>query len=755
MAVSLPIIDALSGAMAPIDGYQESPLLLWPVALEEGENSSNDSAEGAYNTAHGSLGGHATPKIDDTTFASGRNTGTIFDNVSSTGRDDWKSVRYDAYALIMDDASAGQTWDWVQHDANDNLPNARIVVRRGAYPNGVTPTADNFFAYLHLNYQGSNGDYRLRMAWGKALALEYAPDGVSWVTVDQAKRLGNVDHYFETHGDGVSFTVKPYYEDNFLTVEVDGAYIFKHRPDPRQWPGLEPDPTFGVALPYGGKIRYVGMNGWTSLEFYAMRFSPASLTKATRRYGGLQSGEGPQKVHGGMGNAFLTGNGRTQTPDAQTYDVALDQDGQNFAYTLTASMPDAGDGLGSEDSPRLTDLTAIVPPVWRFDLGTPGLQLLDAELGEEIQTFNDQARTFNTSGHLILNNYTGKYSGSVGRSALFLNVGNGIDPYNYLRARGVTGIGQEGLKFDFRAPDRKVSVPWMDFAVKLFEPIKVEYVADGDALSTAVLTLATLGGIHPQYLQTIPLYVPPGASAEWPFGKAGTDYPFFILPRGTGLNPKFRFTPEMSAWSCLQQLAQQLGEPDLATGRVIPYYFGFRWDGQFLFEPYDPFTKLPVASYSDTSLERLELGDPYKMWNFCVLSSTEQMRTDILREGLDGWTNALDYVHIPLPDSVIALQGYARWDIERNANFASLEYLERVAPTAAIQAGIPEQIIQFDTTFWGGLNAADVILVEQEEELGGIWPFVVIGLHSRYGHVGGGQNACWTTVTARSIFSYF
>ena len=753
MPILLPTIVAQIGDLIGIDGIMTDPLLVWPVAAEEASNSSNDAAEGNFHAAHGSLQGNGAPKMQDTSLASGRNTGTTFTAVtgSSYTTDNWKSIRYNQYGLLFDNSASGQTWDWVQSTTNTNIGCSQIVIRRGAFPNGVTPASSNTYAYLHLNYQGSNGDYRLRFAWGQVCALQYAADGTTWQTVDAAVPIGNVDRYFEGHADGMSLVVKPFPEDNLLMVEIDQKYILSHKPDPRIYSALVEDPTLGSYLPYGGSIRWTGSNGWTSLEVYPMRYQPLTLTRNPRKYGGLQNGSGTQRSHPQMGNAFIATNGKTASPTQQTNSVAGTQDGQNFTYTITTSLPDAGDGLGSSDAPRLSDATAIIPPNWSFD-GAIGAALLQAELVHEVQIFDDQSRTLSTAGNILVNNWNDLYTGGVGRNTLWLYMSNGSDLNLYQRCRGVTGVGDAGLQFDFHAPFNKLVMPFRDFSVKMQEAIGVELTVDGWALPSAVLALATLGNMHPQYLQTIPVYLPPGSSPLAPYGPAGTDCPYYILPRGTGLNPKFKFTPEMSSWSCLQMLVQELGEPDPMTGRVIPYYMGFRWDGQFLFQPYDPFSAIPVASYSDVSNEAGT--NPFKIWNLTVASSTEQMNTDVFFEGLDGYTNALTYVHIPQPDIVVRLQGYRRPRVERNARWATIDYLENVAVNAAIQSSVASQIIRFETTCWGGLTAGNVILV-YSDKLGGTYPFVVIQLENRYGVEPNNTHSCWSTITARSIFGYY
>ena len=80
--------------------------------------------------------------------------------------------------------------------------------------------------------------------------------------------------------------------------------------------------------------------------------------------------------------------------------------------------------------------------------------------------------------------------------------------------------------------------------------------------------------------------------------------PYYILRGGNGRTPKYRFTPEMSAWSCLQMLAMESGAPDPITGRIIPFYVGFSQpDSQLIFAPYDPFSLTTQAFFTDT-------GDP-------------------------------------------------------------------------------------------------------------------------------------------------
>lgn len=743
------VIQALAGDMIPYDGYVEAPLLVWSTAAEEIENSSGSSIEGRYHAGHGSAGGSALAKAQDTTLASGRNTGTTFTAVTGAANtSDNSTSRAFTYRLLFDNASAGQSWDWVQSTTNDLLPNEEIVLRRGPQPNGVVTTATNFYAYLHLNYQGINGDYRIPFVTGLPICLQYAADGTTFRTVDTCQQVGNPDRWFDSHGDNAYLIIKPFYEDNLLSVELAGGGMLVHGIPSAAY---APDPTVGSNLPYGGKIRWTGLNGWTSLEVYPMRHQPVTVTKSNRRYGGI-AGQTNQKIHAGMAAAVIVSGSRSNLPAAQTLDYDITTDGQNFAYSATATQPDAGDGLGSEDAPRLAETVAIIPTVWTFD-GDGDLSTLQAEMVDEVQTWNDQARCLTTAGRISSNNYNRVNDGAVGRTALFLSASNDGGATFWARCRGVFGVSDAGLQYDDTDVRHEFSAPFQDFSVKMSGTdtcLSVELIVDGWCLWSAVRALCELGNIHPQYLTYIPFYLPPGTTSDAPYGPAGEDCPYYILPRGTGLNPKFRFTPEMSAWSCLQMLVQELGEPDPNTGRIIPYYMGFDFNGQFHFEPYDPFVLDPVILYSDV----LSGSDPgtARMHNaFHITSSVEQMRTDIVFEGLNAYTNELDYVHIPQPDSIAKVKGYRSAWVERNARWGTQEYLERVANVAAVQSAIPDQLLQFQTFFIPYVNAGDVCLVNR---LGQTSPYVVTQLRSRYGVLPNGYGVCESTVIARSIYDF-
>lgn len=79
------------------------------------------------------------------------------------------------------------------------------------------------------------------------------------------------------------------------------------------------------------------------------------------------------------------------------------------------------------------------------------------------------------------------------------------------------------------------------------KPLCMEIVLDGWAKPTALLYLSELAGFeyNPGDYEEGVIYIPPGATKDAPFGPAGKDCPYPILGKGTGLKPKYRFTPEM------------------------------------------------------------------------------------------------------------------------------------------------------------------------------------------------------------------
>ena len=79
---------------------------------------------------------------------------------------------------------------------------------------------------------------------------------------------------------------------------------------------------------------------------------------------------------------------------------------------------------------------------------------------------------------------------------------------------------------------------------RLQRPIGFECCFDGWAKCSAERFLYESAGFWPIEYQHIPLYVPPGATANAPYGPAGFDCPYIILAKGTPLEPSWRIPAE-------------------------------------------------------------------------------------------------------------------------------------------------------------------------------------------------------------------
>lgn len=730
-----------------VRGFLLSPPFAYPTAAYQWTQEAGTGINGHYHKGKGEVHGSAFPKPQDTyiTGTAGR-TGRDFTVVAGSWKDDYVNPRTHKYELLKS-ASTG-TFDIHSTSTTTNIENAEIVLRRGMGPESVTLTSTNYFCYLYFAY-GSQTDYRFGWQYGKPAHLDYTEDGwTSFKTVGVCRDIGNTDAFLAGHNDELNLHLLPDFDDQTFSLIISNRDYLYHVA--KGIGGL-------LALPNPGNLRLVGENGWVSLGYYPYRYKDAILDKSPVPI--------PPQVT--PENARVVVNGRGITDSAQTTNIGIGVTqglggGLAVGFTATATKPDAGDGLGATTPPKLVDATIIFPAVWADDIGgivNPNTEIeIAAGMSMQLlEVLDDASRTRYSSCLVPINNWRSQYSGTFAHAATSILATNGVDPY-YKAFEGIAGIGDRGWEFVRNDPMRLLYMPCSDYSIGMQVPLGFEICLDGWCIFSAVRFLAEIGNVHPRFMQSIPLYIPPGATAQAPYGPAGPDCPFFILAKGTGLNAKYKFLPDWTPWAILQLLVQDAGETDPISGANIPYYMGFTEDGQFHFEPYSPFFYNPVIAFSDTVFEAPGLAGYGLIEEFHLFNSVAQMRTSIDFQGIDAWSNELLYYHITMPDPVLRAVGFRFPWLERNARYASYDYITSIANSAAVQASLPTQVVYMKTVYHPYLHPGMTCLVSESATLGGTALFYITEMRSQIGirdlRGRSGAQDCYSYITARRVENF-
>jgi len=722
------------------DGYLISPPIAYGVVTEEINDEAGSNISGRFHHARGYAAGVGTPKRQDTykTGTAGR-TGRAFTVVSGTWKDDSKSP-VDTYRLSMPDSTPGVAWEVKTTAPTATIESANLVLRRGFTPVGSTAVYNksNTFCYLHLCY-GNRYDYRFCVEYGQPFRLERTTDGgATWGTVAIANKLGNTERWLAANNNEIPLRIEPDGDTGEIWIEVgDGHWL--HDAWDTSHLGADPD----QKLPNPGNYRLIGKNGWVTFEVYPFGHSPVTASKNTPLI--------LAAPHANAANAKVVANALRPDNPELTIDTNVNTDGQQFTFDATASLPDAGDGEGSEEAPALSDMTLLIEEVWGD--AVPGDDSLPSNLAirqmlmEQTQTFDDNSRTLTTSGQIVVQNADGRYTGSFGNMAIDVYAG-GDGPWSQM-CSGIAGTGEEGIEYYRSDPTRVVYVPYCDKRVVMQVPLLTEVILDRWPIPAAVRFLARSGNVHPKYLLSIP---------ECPDGPAGADCPYPLLASGTGNNPKYRFTPEMEPWSILQMIVQDTGQP-ISPGVSLPYYMGFTNDGQFHFEAFDPLAQPPVVMF--TSNYAPYAGNPSVfpiLSAMQVYTSTAQLRSEVNLQGLNAWTYELMQYHAETSVAVRKALGYRFGHLERRAQFSTPEYIQAVGDVDVALSSLPSQVVKFGSFFVPWLRAGMTILVEDANALGRIGLFVITGINSVCGmrSVDGssGIRVSRSTITARNVESY-
>ena len=680
---------------------------------------SGASIEGRYHPKKGHASGVPTVLRQDTYVAgTASRTGRAFNVVSGTIYSDFRG-QYDTFGIGATDSTPGVAWEVVSAGTTPQMEPCEIILRRGDLPFGsvgiYSPTTT--YTYLHFAY-GNRVDYRLAYEYSKPFRLQLTVDGgATWKTVGIARDLGSVERYLKTNGNEIRIRFEPDYLTGSVWVEIGDGHILH---DAMGKGNVGADSS--LLLPNPGRIRLKGANGWMTFEYFPVRHGSLTVNKPQ------ETGLKLASPHPNGAAARIAVNGLTKTPDGQNNTYTVSTDGQTFGWSLTAALPDAGEGQGSYFAPKLSDATMLIDEVWADRVpGDASLNSVEVYLRSlhcaTTRTFDDQARVLRTSGELTVNNYDNLYTGVYGNLAmnLFTSVNFG---QAYQQLSGVAGVDEEGLKFLKNAESNLFKLPFSDKRVMMMVPLMTEIIFDGWCIFSAIRWLARAGNIHPRFLLSIPY---------WPDGPADSSCPYPVLPSGTGNNPKLRFTPEMIIWSIVQFFVQTTGFP-VSPGLSIPYYMGFTTDGQFHFEPYDPLAFPPAAMYTtDSTMIAPGYGVFPIVDNIAVFTNTAGLRSEVNFQGLDALTFQLKQYHSETSVAVRKALGYRYPWMERKASFGTDEYITAAGDTATAVASQIATVICFPAPRVPWMSPSQTIVVSDAGALGRVGTFVVTNIQSAEG----------------------
>ena len=719
-------------------GYLAAPPVSFPTLASDWNLDPDTDIDGRYIEQNlGQAQGVMLPKLQDTYISgsSGR-TGRAFTVISGTWKDDLVDPVHDVYGLLMPDSTPNVTWEVRSASITAGIEAADVVIRRGIPPANDTAARaqTGYNCYLELAYNATDSTgYRLAFEWGRPIRLDTTTDnGATWNPAAIARSLGSLERYLAAHAGLLRLRIVPNAAMGRLSVEIgDEAVLIHARPT--------------LDLPAPGNLRLHGVNGSIRFGYFPLRSQPVTI-KST-----INTGLYQQNASAG----FLAFNGLASLPKGQSVSYNLSTDGTKFTWQAAASAPDAGDGLGGADAPVLANATLIVPAVW-----TDSVDLIPDPIGavdlpvrsvEEIQFFDDASRTLTSSAVLSVDNQYRRFTASYGNRSVQISASNG-GPY-FTRFLGIAGASLEGIDL---STNLSLSLGRMTLrhAGAARPRCSTPARSGGSTMAGASIRRCgfecELGNVNPQYLTTIPLYVPPGASSSAPYGPADLNCPYPVLASGTGLSPRYDFGPETSPWNVLGILARESGEVDPVTLNSLPFYMGFDVTGQFRFEAFDPDGLLPVMYYSDIDVTGvgLILGDLH------VYNSVAQMRSDIDFQGVDARTGELLMAYITLSSNVRKAIGFHYPWLERNSRYDD-GYIQRMAEAAAEIAGSSQQIVKFKAPFQPSVYAGQKIIVNEHRSLGGSGQFIILELRSRYGmrSDGGadGHRDCYSVITARRV----
>lgn len=733
MADFQPNAAVVVGGPPGFFGFRESPpFVVWAVAERWNAESDAKKKKGRYKQDKKRTEGAMDRKRIDTSLSTGRNTGFIFVPESGTWADDWVDPITNTYGLLIQDATPGVLYQATSQDnLTPSIEPAEIVIGRG-FP-GLSPGGTGYAAaecFTSLTWGiGLSYQYQLTFMYGRPLMLQFSKDsGATWFPHAENRSLPNLEQMLQQNGNRLRLNVSLDHSERLLNIEfADGRHL-SH--------GLPLDLKGSMNAP--AKFRIQHRNGWLHFTYAPLRHGPAEMTSAKFDRGVAY----PTLDHAVVKLNTLDGSPTDQT---DTGSVVVSDTG--FHVEMSASRPDAGDGLGSKNAPILTDVEVTMPALWTnevggiVDLRTATLQ---PQVITEHQHFDPITRLFRSEAIIQALNEDGSLNDLIGALAVELDMSNG----GALRRR-MTGIA-EGPIYSRSDPIRLFTLHVADKLVYLQEQLGQEVTFDGWCIWSVFRFLCEVAGIHPQWLTFLPLYIPPGKTEEAPYGQAGIDCPYPVLARGTGGAPKYRYYPEAVCMAILQEVLQDISEVDPVFGTPAPYVCGADPEGNVLIFPYF-ISDLPVKHvYSDIDPSGQGLISGQIQWSV----DTSSLRTNLTLQGLDPFTAEFLHVWKTMPDQVRALVGRPRDMIDRSVRYQSLPQMAEVMDALSVPASLPVMVGDFTAPFQGHVFAGDMVQVFDSHHPEFAGNYIVEDSLVQEGYVGANATVLEAQLRVRSVTGY-
>ena len=734
-----PNIVCLLQTLAVRDHQLMTDPIVFPTVAEDMNVRASDSFSGRYRGATKEIHGDALPKRQDT-YISGT-AGRVGRAFTATGT--WNDFQTDysgVYGVIQQSNALDVAYTLLSTDTTVGIENCTMYVGRGALPaataSAYTFGADNTYLYIYLAW-GSKVDFRIALEYRRPMRIDRTQD--TWATYEKvaiSRDLGDTERFFATHSHKLPIDVHVNRANHQLVVEFGDGKELATTPYSAADGMVDFDKNY---LPTIGKIRLSGKNGACSFEYYPKRYQ-AIVAKVRKNIG--------KADHPNAGQAVVVTNSRAKADPSQTVSFTSTPNGPVHEIGLTVTQPDQGDGLGSSEPSKLVDATLIIPAQWTtVTLGSGGDSIYPRVIELDYwQEWDDNTNTFTSGGHMVVENTDGLLTGLWGNRAADI-WGTAGDSYYKL----LTGIAGDGPGVTSYRQDTlgRLHIPLHDLSEKMKHPIGQRIILDRMCLYNAIHLVATLGGIHSDNLALLPQYIPPGCTYDAPWGPAGDDCPYPVLPSGNGTHARLEFGPETHAWQIFQYLIQDQGKQDYYGTTSVPFYGGFDVNGFLRVEPFDPGNLQHVVffhEYDETGLAQIQSI----AMNYC----TAQMRSQVDFIGIDPWTNALQHYHIDQPEVTKLAIGYpSRW-VERNARYSG-DYLISAAKNGAAMSAIPQLNGTIGCSWIPYVSAGQRCLVYDSNTLGYMLDAYITRVDAKIisGDSGGqrGQRTCEAVYQIRAV----
>lgn len=705
-------IYAYLGDMVQRDGFLQRPPIKYHSIGPDVRANSRAGAVGSFDDVSGHHESVGVPHFADTFLTgTGGRTGFEFTGASGSGvataRDDWMSPYSKHYGIAIDDGALDKVFDLTMVNTQPNNP-LHVVLRRGYTAFTASDTQENVYCYLELNHGlvPNKGQYRLEFVTGSPICLQYKNTTYdqTWVSVASSSKHPNFDAAIKRDRE-IQIRIIPDDYHGSMTVVVDGHRLYHAAPKPKDAPWLQP---FGQ-IPAQLCLRLYGKNGTCHFEVHQVRHKPVKIT--SQRY--------PLKDIVPTSDVKVTVNKLSQDDGGKVTNLAVSQNGdKNLQFSATVDKPDNGDGNGSNEPTRVSDITVTVPSQWSGGTGNYSPGRLPVIQYTETNIWDDVSRIGHTYGEVVVQNYDRAFTYMHGAFAFNLIGTNGRT--SAPRVYGIAGEGKPGISLEAYGPYNIARMSFTDNLKKLEDPLGQEYIADGESIYTAVRFLLECGGIHPKYLG----YVQPAQDPPYPDGFSQP-----IIPKGSGMNPKFRFGPEDRIIDCIRELATKVGmivegfNPPW-TALSIPMYLWADPFGNIRFEPWVP--DGPVKSYST------DARDEGQILGIRVDRDVDNLRTEITVQGQHSLDHSFMQLQVPLLQN-LPFTGRRRIAIERSDRFVSEAAMFTAARNLARQSSLGSEIVTIQAMYDPQIYARDTIWIHDRAILGKRDLYVIQQIHSVVG----------------------